>query len=135
MMPAVRIALLSLTLVALTGCVRSQLPDTEDIDCGPGTRIVDQNAAFCVYLEDAPEECPLRLPYPHRIQGVPICSGDNETPLALLESAVVQAVETVGFGEAGPRPAPQPIEDGGPRDGTIPIDAAMRTTATDIDAR
>ena len=132
-MPAVRITVLPLALLALAGCVRSQLPDTEDIDCAPGTRVVEQNAAFCVYLDDVPDECPLRLPYPHAVQGVPICSGDNDTPLALLESAVVQAVETVGFGEAGPRPTARPDADGGPPDGTR-LDAGQSTRADDPDA-
>ena len=132
MMPAVRCLLPVLFALSLGGCVRSQLPDTEDVDCRPGARVVEQNAAFCVYLQDRPLECPALLPYAHLVQGVPVCSGDDETPAPLLEAAVVQAVETQDDpGDAGQRPPVFSTADAAPRP-TI-IDVGGRDAATVVD--
>lgn len=92
-------------------CTRSDLSDTAAIDCTPGVRALVQNAAFCVYPDQRPEDCPEALPFRQSVRGFLLCSVDAEPAPELLEAALAEALRA---------------DDAAPPDATIDADLRPR---------
>ncbi len=86
------LALVFAAALGATACTRSDLSDTAAIDCGPGVRVLVQNAAFCVYPDQRPEDCPEALPFRQSVRGFLLCSVDAEPAPELLEAALAEAL-------------------------------------------
>lgn len=92
-------------LLLLLGCVRSELPATQSLDCQGGDRVVVDYAAYCVI--SLGEVCPEAVPFTYQIADRVVCAAEDEVPEAALLAAAREAAgfETDGGEATDARPA------------------------------